>query len=1040
MEVLFRFNIVREAAPTADDVAPIDLATPSQFQTDAAAIPAGDTRRKALHDLAHAFIASDAFRDPSDSPKLAPLLAVDAAIDDLLASGKYTRAKVADALETALGQAPAAYLSTSGLDAEIASLKNSIVAIKLSPADHTKPILKLASALRAHALVKRFVDDTRFPADAGALRAARSSGLRLPDAVLPSRGPPQTPPTPPSVGDRLKELAERHDRLTAAIAELRQVRPDGYATVPQREMPGRLPPEKFRPTQLFEQEFAIRSAALKSTLFSSGAAVTGLEAAARDTTPPGMSLLVSTTAAAPFLKSEALLWEKPGVGVGRGARIALTGRPDFQPVMPGLLGLRLNETTQQTLSDPTRKVLAEFGMNPADPLARTLDRLSQEQRLAHEAAQALMRPVAQKTFRRIGSTSIAVTSTPDAAMYCLAPGALVDLFDGLGSVPSSVPNTHADIKPSGIMDLLLVRQQLKGYEAAEVSHIANVLKGEKSERVHRTRLETETITFTEAERTVETLTELETTDRFEIRRESEIALQEETSVKGSLSVKGKYGPSVEFQASGEASWNRKSQESERAASEVAREVTQKASEKVTERVLRRETLRVNRQVEESNLHSFDNSVGAAAHVSGVYQWVTKVYEAQVFNYGPRTVYDIMVPEPGALLLEAFRRRRTAAVELDKPADFNLRPADLNESNYQTWIALYGATDVKPPPEPYVMESYDFNTGGEDEDQEFTNSTRIKIPDGYRAVRATVGQVSAVWDDWCVDVVIGQRSHRFVSGAWVWPTALDEETAAVPFALVTDKVGDIAVAVEVICESTERAVDLWRADTHAKLYNAYTARLSEYEAKLAELEAQAPAEIVSGPSPRNHALMVDEVKRTCISILTEQHFDLFGAIGSDANALPTLDFVEARNEGAYARFFEQAFEWENLSWVPYGYFWGRKSTWLDRIAIEDDDADFQAFLKAGYLRVQIPVRPGFAEALDHFRKTGDLWNGGALPAISDDLYLPIATEIAEKLGRPGDEVPVGDPWEVRVPTSLVKLRPDDKLPTWTKQADGTWLAS
>ena len=265
-----------------------------------------------------------------------------------------------------------------------------------------------------------------------------------------------------------------------------------------------------------------------------------------------MSLLFSATAAAPFLKSEALLWDKPGVGVGRGARIALTGRPDFQPVMPGLLGLRLNEPTQQALSDPTRKVLAEFGMNPADPLARTLDRLSQEQRLAHEAAQALMRPVAQKTFRRIGSTSIAVTSTPDAAMYCLAPGALVDLFGGLGSIPSSVPNPHADIKPSGIMDLLLVRQQLKGYEAAEVSHIANVLKGEKSERVHRTRLETETITFTEAERTVETLTELETTDRFEIRRESEIALQEETSVKGSLSVKGKYGPSVEFQASGEA--------------------------------------------------------------------------------------------------------------------------------------------------------------------------------------------------------------------------------------------------------------------------------------------------------------------------------------------------------------------------------------------------------------------------------------------------------------------------------------------------------
>jgi hypothetical protein len=112
-----------------------------------------------------------------------------------------------------------------------------------------------------------------------------------------------------------------------------------------------------------------------------------------------------------------------------------------------------------------------------------------------------------------------------------------------------------------------------------------------------------------------------------------------------------------------------------------------------------------------------------------------------------------------------------------------------------------------------------NTGGEDKDQEFTNSTRIKVPDGYQAIRATVGQIVAVWDGWAVDVVIGQRGHRFNGGDWVWSTALDEETGSVPFAMVTDKVGDVAIAVEVICEATERALDLWRADTHAKLINA-----------------------------------------------------------------------------------------------------------------------------------------------------------------------------------------------------------------------------
>jgi hypothetical protein len=76
----------------------------------------------------------------------------------------------------------------------------------------------------------------------------------------------------------------------------------------------------------------------------------------------------------------------------------------------------------------------------------------------------------------------------------------------------------------------------------------------------------------------------------------------------------------------------------------------------------------------------------------------------------------------------------------------------------------------------------------------------------------------------------------------------------------------------------------------------------------------------------------------------------------------------------------------------------------------------------------------------FLKYGELWNGGPLPPISDGLYVPIANEIAERLGKPGIEIPQGDPWEVRIPTTLIKLRKDDSLPKWTKQPDGTWKSN
>jgi hypothetical protein len=51
----------------------------------------------------------------------------------------------------------------------------------------------------------------------------------------------------------------------------------------------------------------------------------------------------------------------------------------------------------------------------------------------------------------------------------------------------------------------------------------------------------------------------------------------------------------------------------------------------------------------------------------------------------------------------------------------------------------------------------------------------------------------------------------------------------------------------------------------------------------------------------------------------------------------MDLFEAEGEGPYVRFFEQAFEWEHMTWVTYPYFWvarasgtsGRDATILTR---------------------------------------------------------------------------------------------------------------
>lgn len=67
-----------------------------------------------------------------------------------------------------------------------------------------------------------------------------------------------------------------------------------------------------------------------------------------------------------------------------------------------------------------------------------------------------------------------------------------------------------------------------------------------------------------------------------------------------------------------------------------------------------------------------------------------------------------------------------------------------------------------------------------------------------------------------------------------------------------------------------------------------------------------------------------------------------------------------------------------------------------------------------------------------------WNGGPLPPVTSKLYVPIADELAERLGKKEGETPQGEVWDVVLPTTLVKLRGDDKLPTWHKEGD-KWVA-
>ena len=74
------------------------------------------------------------------------------------------------------------------------------------------------------------------------------------------------------------------------------------------------------------------------------------------------------------------------------------------------------------------------------------------------------------------------------------------------------------------------------------------------------------------------------------------------------------------------------------------------------------------------------------------------------------------------------------------------------------------------------------------------------------------------------------------GNWLWTTTLDDERDSIPFALDTFHCSQVAVAIEVKCQRTDRALEKWRLETHAKLTTAHAALVADYEEKLAALQA------------------------------------------------------------------------------------------------------------------------------------------------------------------------------------------------------------
>jgi hypothetical protein len=233
-------------------------------------------------------------------------------------------------------------------------------------------------------------------------------------------------------------------------------------------------------------------------------------------------------------------------------------------------------------------------------------------------------------------------------------------------------------------------------------------------------------------------------------------------------------------------------------------------------------------------------------------------------------------------------------------------------------------------------------------------------------------------------------------------------------------------------------------TYDAIAEAYTNVLLQYEQEVEALKQRKEAEKTlafetGNPPSTNQRIIRTELKKHCLAFIRNEHAGLLNTshTAGDATIPPQFDIEDAKADGTLIRFFEHAFEWDQMQYVFYPYFWARPGGWADRFHARNMDPALEEFLKAGYARVVVPVRVGFEAAVSYFLETGLPWEGEGEPPINDPLYKPIVEEIKERTGGDQGEIAVGEPWETRLPTTAILVRTHPSLPAWERIAPDQW---
>ena len=569
-----------------------------------------------------------------------------------------------------------------------------------------------------------------------------------------------------------------------------------------------------------------------------------------------------------------------------------------------------------------------------------------------------------------------------------------------------------------VAELFVVKDEIGSYEAGEMSYIENIMKDEIRVRKHR-HLQREEI-YTESEEEINIFEEKEhqVDEQFSLHKEVDKVIDKELSLDaGATYTYGKEGGPMVFTAEINASSHTAKKDARKLVQDKSKQVIEKAISRIEKRVRTLSTQKMINETEEKNKHVFGGEFGATEDMSRQFYYVNQLRKAQVFSYGMRQMIDIILPDPAAhfvgLLEIPFNANNPGVFDLEKP-----NCAKITRDSYLNLANAYGILNVpKPDPQPSdtSMSIPISMTVGKNGNK--TYSVPVTIPNNYIATEMSIldcsvtmhkrnaqhHRVNVKLDSGMVEISRGDNSdenyHTCSSSINV--------TGSSNFTITTLKLRDFNLTI--VLKLKAKSVDLseWKQDVCILLNDAYEKKQKEYKQALedykkAKIDHEEKQKELRREKYNQHPFVMSQIikeqlQQAVISYITCQFFDSNNAMKSKVKpcGFPQMNIREAKKEGDFVRFFENAFEWKFMNYILYPSFWGRKCTWKDKTQDEGSNNNlFNKFLQAGSVRVTLAAKKDYANLVNYYLKHKKIWGYSGVVPTSGTEFLPIIQELKE----------------------------------------------